>query len=173
MALVKTWSTSTRLISLLKSTGTPHQEIGQMILIIPTLILTMYIWQPSSFRTPTLWFINLTVTILNTLFRIYANYCFHEETDKTRKYSKFTIFRWHKNGCRQLLGVQSINTESASLSDSCISTTGATSLPDSGDQERNQLIHAQHVLNLGFSSVAPGVSVSRHGIFPLVRLKGS
>ena len=39
---------------------------------------------------------------------------FHKKTDKTQKYLKPTIFAWYKNGCRQLLGVQSINTERAS-----------------------------------------------------------
>ena len=36
--------------------------------------------------------------------------------DKIQKYSKSTIFVWYENGCRQLLGAQSINNEKASLS---------------------------------------------------------
>ena len=53
------------------------------------------------------------LAIFNTLFWVYAN-CFHEKTDKTRKYSKSAIFVWYENGRRQLVCAQSINTERAS-----------------------------------------------------------
>ena len=43
------------------------------------------------------------------------SFFFHEKTDKTRKYSKFTILVWYENGRRRLFGAQSINTERASL----------------------------------------------------------
>ena len=74
----------------------------------------IYIWQLSSFRAPTLWFIDPTVATCNTLFWVYANF-FHEKMDKTRKYSKSAIFVWYENGHRRLLGAQSINTERTSL----------------------------------------------------------
>ena len=50
--------------------------------------------QLSSFRAPTLWFINLIVAtaIFNTLFWVYANF-FHEKTDKTRKWPPSVIRR--------------------------------------------------------------------------------
>ena len=43
----------------------------------------IYIWQLSSFRAPTLWFINLTVTTchIQYTFLIYAKH-FHKKTDK-------------------------------------------------------------------------------------------
>ena len=66
--------------------------------------------QLSSFRAPTLWFIDLTVAtcyIQNTFLSLYQ--FFHEKMDKTRN------TRMVKNGCRQLLGMQSINTEIAYL----------------------------------------------------------
>ena len=53
------------------------------------------------------------LAIFNTLFWVYVN-LFHEKTDKTWKYSKSAIFVWYENGCRRLLGAQSINTERAS-----------------------------------------------------------
>ena len=55
----------------------------------------------------------LLIAIFNTLFWVCANF-FHDKTGKTRKYSKSAIFLWYENGCRQLLGAQSINTERAS-----------------------------------------------------------
>ena len=55
-----------------------------------------------------IWLSNLA--IFNTLFRVYTN-LFHEETDKTRKYSKDAIFVWHQNDRRRILGAQGINTE--------------------------------------------------------------
>ena len=48
------------------------------------------------------------LAIFNTLFWVYVHFSFHEKTDKTRKYSEVHHFR--------MLGVQSINTERASLS---------------------------------------------------------
>ena len=42
--------------------------------------------------------------------------CFHKKTDKTRK-CVCTPFSWYKNGSQQLLGMQSINTERASSSE--------------------------------------------------------
>ena len=76
----------------------------------------IYIQPLSSFRAPMLWFINLLLlAIFNTLFWVYANF-FHRKTEKTWRYSKSTIFvRYTQNGCQSLLGVQSINTERASL----------------------------------------------------------
>ena len=52
----------------------------------------IYIQHLSSFRAPTLWFINRIVatTIFNTLFQVYANF-FHKKMDKTGKYTKSTI----------------------------------------------------------------------------------
>ena len=51
----------------------------------------VYIRQLSSFRTPMLWFIDLTVATCHIQCRVYAN-LFHEKTDKTRGYSKSIIF---------------------------------------------------------------------------------
>ena len=63
---------------------------------------------------PGLWIWLLLLAIFNTLFWVYVN-LFHKKTDKTWKYSNSAIFVWHKNGCQQLLGAQSINTERVSL----------------------------------------------------------
>ena len=53
----------------------------------------VYIQQLSSFRAPTLWFIDLTVATchikIDTLSWVNANF-FHKKMDKTRKYSKST-----------------------------------------------------------------------------------
>ena len=55
----------------------------------------------------------LLLAISNTLLWVYAN-LFHEKMDKTRKYSKSTIFVWYKNGHWRLLTMyaQSSNTGS-------------------------------------------------------------
>ena len=65
----------------------------------------------SSFRAPTLWFINLTVATCH-IQCTFLGLCqfLHEKTDKTWKYLKSAIFIWYENGRRRLLGAQSINT---------------------------------------------------------------
>ena len=57
--------------------------------------------QLSSFRAPTLWFINLTVATCHIQYT-FLSLCqfFHEKTDKTREYSKSAIFVSYKNGRR-------------------------------------------------------------------------
>ena len=92
---------------------------GQGSLSIKALHACVYIYirQLSSFRAPTLWFIDLNVTtchIQYSFFWVY-HFFFHEKTDKAWKFSKSTIFIWYANGCRRFLGVQSINTERAAL----------------------------------------------------------
>ena len=57
----------------------------------------IYIRKLSSFRAPTLWFIDLTVASCHIQY--------------TRS---LTIFVWYKNGRRHLVGAQSINTERVS-----------------------------------------------------------
>ena len=57
-----------------------------------------------------LWIWLSLLAIFNPLFWVYAN-CFHEKTDKTRKYLKSAIFVWCENGRQRLLAAQSINTE--------------------------------------------------------------
>ena len=55
----------------------------------------IYIRQLDSFRAPTLWFIDLTVAtchIQYTFLSLCQLFCFHEKTNKTRKYSKSAIF---------------------------------------------------------------------------------
>ena len=47
------------------------------------------------------------LAIFDQLFWVYAD-LFHEKTNKTREFSKSAIFIWYENGCRRLLGVQSI-----------------------------------------------------------------
>ena len=73
----------------------------------------IYIRQLSSFRAPTLWFIDLTVATCHIQYT-FLSLCqfFHEKSDKTRKYSKSVIVVWYENVHRRLLGAQSINTES-------------------------------------------------------------
>ena len=71
--------------------------------------------QLSSFRSPTLWFIHLTVTTCHIQYTFLSlSHLFHEKMDKTWKYTKSAIFMWYKNGRRRFLGVQSINTDRAS-----------------------------------------------------------
>ena len=53
------------------------------------------------------------LAIFDKLFWVYAD-LFHEKTNKTREYSKSAIFIWYENGCRRLLGAQSINSKRAS-----------------------------------------------------------
>ena len=49
----------------------------------------IYIRQLSSFRAPTLWFIDLTVATCHIQYTFLSLcQCFHEKTDKTREYSK-------------------------------------------------------------------------------------
>ena len=92
------------------------QSIQELSLSINALRAWIYIhiWQLSSFRATTLWFIDLTVATCHIQYAFLTKF-FHEKTDKTRKYSKSAIFVWYENGRRQLLGAQSINTERASL----------------------------------------------------------
>ena len=72
--------------------------------------------QLSSFRAPTLWFIDLTVATCH-IQSTFLSLCqfVQEKTDKIRKYSKSAIFVWYENGRRRLLGAQSIYTERAPL----------------------------------------------------------
>ena len=88
----------------------------------------VHIRQLSSFKAPTLWFIDLTVATYHMHLQctflslwVYANF-FHEETDKTRKYLKSAIFVWYENGRQRLLGAQSINSERASCWECCLFT---------------------------------------------------
>ena len=55
------------------------------------------------------------LAIFNTLFWVYANFFFHEKMDKTWEYWTSAILIWYENGCWRLLGMQSINSERASL----------------------------------------------------------
>ena len=66
----------------------------------------VYTRQLSSFRAPTLWFVDLTVAtwhIPNT-FWVYAIFFFTRKADKRRKYSKPAILVWYENGGRRLWG---------------------------------------------------------------------
>ena len=63
----------------------------------------------SSFRAPTLWYIDLTVATWHIQLHF-------SELMLRREYSKSAFFVWHENGRRRLLGAQSINSESFSIS---------------------------------------------------------
>ena len=86
-----------------------------MLCTLVFMYCLQYIRQLSSFRVPTLWFIDLTVAtchIQNMFLSLYQ--LFHKKTDKTTQtYSYFVIL--YKNDHRWLLGTQSINTERVSL----------------------------------------------------------
>ena len=69
----------------------------------------IYIRQLSSFRAPTLWFIDLTVATCHIQYT-FLSLCqfFHKKLDETGKYLKS-----YENSRRQLLHPQSIYTERA------------------------------------------------------------
>ena len=84
----------------------------------------IYIRQLSSFRAPTLWFIDLTVATCHTQYT-FLSLCqfFQEKTDKTGNTQKSAIFVWYENGRRRLRGAQSIGTESLTAMFLCPSET--------------------------------------------------
>ena len=86
-----------------------------MLCTLVFMYCLQYVRQLSSFRVPTLWFIDLTVAtchIQNMFLSLYQ--LFHKKTDKTTQtYSYFVIL--YKNDHRRLLGMQSINTERVSF----------------------------------------------------------
>ena len=75
---------------------------------------TIYIQQLSSFRAPTLWFIDLTVATchIQCTFLSLHQFVSRENGQNTKI---LVIFRMMRNGHRRLLGAQSINTERTSL----------------------------------------------------------
>ena len=69
----------------------------------------IYIQQLSSFRGPTLWFIDLTVATCYIQYTSeFRPICFTRKRTK-QKYSKAAIFVSYENDRRRLLGAQSIN----------------------------------------------------------------
>ena len=76
----------------------------------------IYIRQLSSFRTPMLWFIDLTVATCHIQYTFLSLCQFvSRENGQNRKILKVCHFRMIQNGHRRLLGAQSINTERTSL----------------------------------------------------------
>ena len=70
----------------------------------------IYIRQISSFRAPTLWFIDLIVTTCHIQYTFLSWFqFFYEKTGKTRKYSKSAIFGLNENGRRRLLGCKALS----------------------------------------------------------------
>ena len=62
----------------------------------------IYIRRLSSFRVPTLWFMDLTVATCHIQYTFLS----------LRQFVKSAMFVWYENGRWPLLGAQSINTES-------------------------------------------------------------
>ena len=100
----------------------------------------IYIRQLSSFRAPTMWFIDLTFATCHieyTLLSLCLFFFPHEKTDKTREYSKSAIFVWYDNVRRRLLVAQSISSDKASLNvvSFCLFQSGKSSMTVSDVQE--------------------------------------
>ena len=78
------------------------------VLMLCTKCVYICIRQLSSFRAPTLWFIDLTIATchIQYTFLTLCQNIFSQENGKTQKFSKSAIFIWYENG-------QSINTERA------------------------------------------------------------
>ena len=82
----------------------------------------IYIRKLSSFRAPTLWFIDLTVATCHiqytfmSLCQFFFFFFSRENGTKHENTPTSAMFVWHENGRRWLLGAQSINTERATLS---------------------------------------------------------
>ena len=72
----------------------------------------IYIWQLSSFRAPTLWFIGLTVATCHIQYTFLSLWQFFFNRRWTKCENTQSSY---ENGRRRLLGMQSIKTERASL----------------------------------------------------------
>ena len=75
------------------------------------LCMHVFIFTSGSSALSLIWLSLLA--IFNTLFRVYTKFFSQENRQNTKTLE--VIFVWYENGRQQLLGVQSINTERASL----------------------------------------------------------
>ena len=72
----------------------------------------IYIWQLSSFRASTLWFIDFDCELYSSIYSNTPSLCQFISQENGQNMRILGPLFSYENGCRQLLGVQSINSES-------------------------------------------------------------